>query len=180
MLTTANQRQNQPQLDFCVIGGPNCGKSALRTYLRAHSQIFMPELETNFYADDISVAQYDVPRRARDWRAYCKFFAAAADGQLLGEMSGAYLFSAQAIPNILKDNPNARFIVMLRNPVDMARSIHSYLLRTFEEDETSFQKAWELQEARAAGKRIPPRCKEPKLLLYRERCSFASQIERLF
>ena len=143
----------------------------------------MPELETNYYADDMP--EYHPHRRPKDRQAYCRIFAGAADGQLLGEMSGLYLFSERAVPNILKDNSDARFIVMLRNPVDMARSIHSLMVNRGYEDHSSFQKAWDLQEARAAGQRIPHAAqerlrREPNLLLYRERCSFAAEMERLF
>ena len=140
----------------------------------------MPETEPNFYANDIDPAQHGVQRRAKDRQAYCELFAGASEGQLLGEMSGAYLWSERAVPNILKDSPDARFILMLRNPVDMAHSSHSYLFRRHSENEPSFQRAWELQDARAAGQRIPRSCPNPKLLLYRQRCSFAPQIERLF
>ena len=165
-------------LDFCIIGGLNSGKSALHAYLRTHPQVFMPQIEPNFYADDI--VEYAPIPRPKNRQAYCKIFAGAAEGQLLGEMSGLYLASERAVPNILRDSRDVRFIVMLRNPVDTAHSIHSHLRRTFYEDESSFQKAWELQDARAAGERIPRLCKEPKHLLYRERCSFAWQMKRLF
>lgn len=180
MPSIIDQRQDGPQLDFCILGPPKSGKSGLRTYLQTHPRVFMLRSEPNFYADDINTAEFAVKRRAKNRQAYCELFADAADGQLLGEMSGAYLFSEQAIPNILKDSPDARFIVFLRNPVDMAHSSHANLLRHRYEDESSFQKAWELQDARAAGERIPAECKEPKILLYRQRCSYAAQIERLF
>ena len=176
-------KDDGPRLDFCVLGASNSGKSALRTYLRTHPKIFMPEFETNFYAEDM--LEYQPDKRPKDRQAYCKIFAGAADGQLLGEMSGLYLSSERAVPNILKDSPDARFIVMLRNPIDMARSIHSLMVNRRYEDQSSFQNAWELQDARAAGERIPPLAqerlhREPNLLLYRQRCSFASQMERLF
>ena len=170
-------------LDFCILGAPKSGKSALRAYLRTHPRIFIPEFEPNFYADDRP--EFRPKKQPKDRQSYWEIFAGAADGQLLGEMSGLYLFSERAVPNILRDNPNARFIVMLRNPVDMAHARHSMLVRTRFEDENSFQKAWELQEARAAGQRIPPLSQErlrqePNLLLYREKCSFSSQMEQLF
>ena len=178
MTRASAQKQDGPQLDFCILGGSKSGKTALKGYLRTHPQVFLTETESSFYADDI--AEYRLDIQAIDRQAYCELFAGAAEGQLLGQMSGSYLLSARAVPNILKDNPNARFIVMLRNPVDMAHSLHSDLFRRHYEDESSLQKAWELQDARAADKRILAGWKKPKLLLYRERCSFAAQIERLF
>ena len=179
MPRVTGQGHDGPRLDFCVLGAPNSGKSALQGYLWTHPRVFMPASEPNFYADDVTEYGSDLPR-PKNRQAYRALFAGAAEGQLLGEMSGRYLFSERAVPSLLRDSPDARFILMLRNPVDMAHSIHSHLLRNSWEDERSFEKAWELQEARAAGKRIPPGCKRPKILLYRDRCSFAPHIERLF
>ena len=130
----------------------------------------MPEMDSNFYVNDAKKTRH----------TYREIFAGATSGQLIGEASGRYFFSERAIPNILKDNPHARFIIMVRNPVDMAQSRHSHLLRRGYEDEWSFQKAWDLQDAREGGKRIPPLCPDPKILLYRNRCSFAGDMERLF
>lgn len=174
------QEQNGPQLDFFILGASKSGKSALWTYLRTHPRIFMPpRMDLNFYADDLAGNHTYPPKSPRNRQAFCEMYSGAADGQLLGNASGAYLPSERAVPNILRDNPDARFIVMLRNPIDMAQAMHSDLLGRQVEDERSFQNAWQLQDARAAGERIPVQCNEPKLLLYRERCSFAAQMERL-
>ena len=175
----ARIRQDEgPQLHFCILGSSKSGKTALQTYLWTHPQVFMPTRELDFHASD--VAGFRPNRRQVSQQAYRELFADASEGQLLGEMSGVYLFSKDAVPNLLKNNPHIRFIVMLRNPVDMAHSSHSNLLRNRYEDESSFQKAWELQDARAAGERIPATCRDPKLLLYRKRCLFASYVEQLF
>ena len=183
MQIITGQKLAEFHLDFFILGASKSGKSALRTYLRTHPQIFMPDFEPNFYADDMP--EYRPDKRPKDRQAYREIFTNAGDGQLLGEMSGLYLWSERAVPNILRDNPDTRFIVMLRNPIDQARSLHSFLVRQLYEDENSFQKAWELQDARAAGKRMTATARrrlrhQPNLLLYRERCSFASQMERLF
>ena len=164
------QRQDAPKLDFCIIGASKSGKSALYTYLRTHPKIFMPEMDSNFYVKDGKKIKH----------TFHEIFGGANNGQLIGEASGRYLFSERAVPNILKDNPHARFIIMVRNPVNMAQSRHCHFLRRGYEDEWSFQRAWDLQDARAAGERIPPSCPDPKTLLYRDRCSFAGAMERLF
>jgi hypothetical protein len=71
-------------------------------------------------------------------------------------------------------------IVMLRNPVDMARSLHAQLVYSLREDVHEFEQAWELQEPRRSGLQLPRHCREPSHLQYREVCSFAHQLERLF
>ena len=82
----------------------------------------MPQIkEPHFYDDDIGHSGL-IPR-LKNWQDYSELFADAADGQLLGEASVFYLFSERAVPNILRDSPDACFIVMLRNPIDMAQAL---------------------------------------------------------
>jgi hypothetical protein len=61
--------------------------------------------------------------------AYEALFAAATGAQpAIGEASNFYLSSAVAVANILRYQPSARFIVRLRNPIDMAPALHTELL----------------------------------------------------
>lgn len=177
MPTITDRKQHQPKLDFFILGAAKSGKSALYTYLRTHPRVFIPGMDSDFYADKMEGYARPGPVKRK---VYSEIFAGAADGQLLGEASAWYFFSEQAVPTILRDSPDARFIVMLRNPVDMVRALHADYLGRQVEDEPSLQKAWELQDARAKGERIPPLCSEPWMLLYRKLCSFAPQMERLF
>ena len=73
--------------------------------------------------------------------------------------STTYLRSQVAVPGILNYTDSAKFIVCLRNPVDMAVSVHGQLLHTLYEDIEDFEEAWAAQEDRARGLRIPKTCK---------------------
>ena len=70
---------------------------------------------------------------------------------------------------ILEFNPQAKFIVMIRNPADMYPSVHSQLLYERQEN-VGVEAAWNLQELRKAGEKIPLLCREPKLLQYGDAC----------
>jgi hypothetical protein len=167
--------------NFFILGAPKCGTSALYTYLADHPGIFMPaNKEPHFYADDIYTRKVPFERRIGRREDYHALFAKAPPGALTGEASTWYLFSERAVPSILADNPAARFIVMLRNPVDMAQSLHAHNLRNVYEDEPCMERAWELQGARAQGRKIPRFCPSPCALLYRDVAAFSWQIERLF
>jgi hypothetical protein len=170
-----NARMRIP--DFFIIGAPKCGTTALYSYLREHPHVFMPELkEPHFFCHDLHFP----PRSAvRDRDAYLKLFAAAPDGALVGEASASYLYSEVAIPEILKVNERAKFIVILRNPVDMAYSFHSQLLSNLTEDIPHFPTAWQAQKDRSEGRNLPKYCVEPKFLQYRSIGSFSTQISRL-
>jgi len=88
--------------------------------------------------------------------------------------------SEVAVREILEYNPDARFIVMLRNPIDMAVSNHGHMLFYGVEDVGDFEQAWRLQGERARGRRIPLLCYEWRYLLYSETCKVGSQLERLY
>ena len=98
----------------------------------------------------------------------------------VGEASPLYLYSDVAIDNILKFNSVARFIVMLRNPVDLVYSLHSEFVYAGHEDQTDFEQAWRLQEQRRNGHALPSCHVESKILLYGEVGKLGAQLAKLF
>lgn len=118
----------------------------------------------------------------RELSEYETLFApATAHHQAVGEASTHYLRSRVAVPAILDYSPQARFIVCLRNPVDMAPALHNECLRQGWETVRSFEAAWRLQPRRRAGKRIPRTVKgDPERLQYGWYCRLGEQLERLY
>lgn len=91
-----------------------------------------------------------------------------------------YLHSKDAIPKILKDCPDARFVVCVRNPVDMAFSLHGHFLnRACREHVKSFEQAWKLADERMQGRAVSPRATDPRYLAYSYSCRIGSQCRRL-
>jgi hypothetical protein len=125
-------------------------------------------------------AEFPGHRVVRDFRSYDELFAHARDGQLRGEASAIYLSSPTAIPSILRRRPDAKFIALIRDPVEMFISFHNECVKGLDEDQEDPENAWRLQGERAAGRQIPLRCSEPGYLQYRNICSIGSQIRRLF
>jgi hypothetical protein len=171
--------------DFFIAGAPKCGTTALFSYLQTHPGIFLPEARPGISRLDAKEPHYfctDFPnyRRCRALDDYLRLFAPAPAGALIGEASVWYLYSEIAVPQILVRNPLARFIVLLRDPVNMAHSLHNLLYHTLDEDIEDFRRAWDMQARRSQGQDIPPNCREPKHLLYKKVCSFSHQLERLF
>jgi hypothetical protein len=58
----------------------------------------------------------------RDEQLYKKLFENAQSNQFCGEASVSYLYSTQAAKNIFEYNPNAKIIILLRNPTERAWS----------------------------------------------------------
>ena len=159
-------------IDFFIIGAPKSGTTALASYLARHPDVYMSTpKEPNYFVDD-------VPGYNRmDKDEYFNLFKNRKE-KCKGEASTIYLYSDKAVPNILEYNPNARFIVLIRDPVKMFASWHNQLMKHFIEEEANPKKAWDLQEQRKLGERIPALCKIPDLLQYRDTCAIGHQIKR--
>jgi hypothetical protein len=84
-----------------------------------------------------------------------------------------------AVPAIREANPTARLVVILRNPVEAAYSLHTQFLRSLKESEDDFETAWNLQEERRHGRKLPRYCPEPRCVQYQEAYSFGFQVQRL-
>ncbi len=166
--------------DFFLIGAPKSGTSALATYLGEHPQIFfsLPK-EPCYWCDDFPALRREMNVETID--DYLSLFAGARPcHQAVGEGSTRYLVSSRAVEQILDFNPAARFIAMLRNPVEVVHACHGEAVFRFDEDVLDFETAWRLQESRKRGESLPRRCQCPQHLQYAETANFADQIRRLF
>lgn len=162
--------------NFFILGAPKCGTTSLAQWLSEHPNIYMSSSkEPHYYSRDLRNQQ------ARTAKEYAYMFKGVGmEHRAIGEASVWYLYSTEAVPNILSEVPDARFIVCLRNPVDMAYSLHGQQLVANNENIEDFFDAWKAQSARKKGKNIPAMCKDPRLLLYAQACSLGSQLERLY
>lgn len=88
--------------------------------------------------------------------------------RILAEGSVSYLYDPGAIARILRFDPHARFVIGLRNPLELLPSYHARLLYAMDEDVADFVRAWSLQKRRSRGEAIPRRCRDPRLLRYGE------------
>lgn len=158
--------------DFVIPGAAKSGTTALYGYLAQHPRIFLPqEKEPGFFSSDI-------PGGLTHLEEYRALFAAAPSGTLCGEASTRYLYSRVAIARLLAHNPAVKLIILLRNPVDAAQSLHSYAYRYGLEDSSDFEQAWHEQPAKLARRRLPG---GGEILEYNYRLtySYAEQVQRV-
>lgn len=162
--------------NFFIVGAPKCGTTSLATWLSKHPNVYMsPVKEPWFFSTDIHQTFIG------DWKAYQRLFEAVRPEQTaVGEASTSYLFSRLAVPSIESRFPDSRYIVMLRDPVEMAYSLHDQQIRVENETVLDFAEAWHLSPERRAWNRVPPRCKDPILLDYQSFCLLGEQVERLY
>ncbi len=117
-----------------IVGAPRSGTTSLKNWLSQHPDIFMAELEPNFFALDIEGKQ----DRIRAIREYLSLFSKASTQRYIGEKSPRYLFSRDAAKNIKAFNPNAKILIILRNPMEMLYSWYRHLRRHGLETEPDF------------------------------------------
>lgn len=158
-MTTTN-----PSPNLFIVGAAKCGTTALYHYLSQHPDIFLsPIKEPNHFATDISLEDLrpEIKKRIQlldvqkylqgdmktpmhrafitDPGQYRNLFRFAKNQKVIGEASASYLYSKTAATEIHKYNPDARIIILLRDPVDRAFSHYQMDLRmaltsaTFEE-----------------------------------------------
>jgi hypothetical protein len=172
----SNNSHLKPPPDFVIIGAPKCGTTSLHATLQRHPEMFLSSIkEPHYFAFD-----YPKRREVESLQDYDALFSKANENQLRGESSACYLSSVEAVPAILERRPDAKFIALVRNPVDLFVSWHNELLKSFDEDVESPERAWRMQEKRARGIDVPKHCIAPAMLQYRDMCSLGQQLERVF
>lgn len=145
------------------------------TYLKQHPEIFVSVLkEPHFFGSDLSRQ----PHTVRDQDVYLSLFADAGPKQKAGEGSVWYLRSRLAAAEIKSFCPEARILIMLRNPVEMIHSLHSLYLRTGNEEIEDVEAAVAAQADRKRGRRIPATTYFPEGLLYTENAMFSEMVQR--
>lgn len=164
-----------------VVGAPKCGTTAISRYLSSHPQIFMSEQagckEPEYFATDFHFSLSPVSSEA-DYLAL--FENASPEIRYLGEASVSYLCSQVAVKRILAVSPQAKLIVMVRNPVELAQSLHNQQVRSGGETVLDFERAWRLQEVRGrSGKTLSSRA-DPRVLQYGDLAKIGGQLARLY
>lgn len=138
--------------DLYLIGAPKAGTTSLAYWLGAHPDVYWSVPKEPYYW----AADYPRQRVHHGFgtrTAYEALFASpeAGSARVRAEGSTTYLYSAVAVPAILEEVPTARFLVCLRNPVDLVVSFHRTQLVALNETEHDFATAWR----RSVAGRLP-------------------------
>lgn len=175
MKNSSSTYVNKPNL--FILGAPKCGTTSLYNYLIQHQQVFFPKRkEIHYFNFDFANA-----RGAKTIEEYHKHYKnIQKNKKIIGDASVMYLYSEVAVKEIYSYNKNSKFIVLIRNPIELAESFYYQLKFGQREDAKSFETAWKLQEKRKNGLEIPyfMQLNEPKFLLYGEVAKLGKQIER--
>lgn len=106
-----------------LLGAAKAGTSTLYDWLGAHPQIYMSPVKEPHHFTPAMPDGTPVPGAVTARAAYLALFADGAARRWRGEASASYLHHAAAVvPAILRMAPQARFLVLLREPVTRAWS----------------------------------------------------------
>ncbi len=162
--------------NFFILGAPKCGTTSMVDWLSEHPEIyFSPSKEPHYYNTDHSHNVITTKKQ------YLKLFDDATQNhKVLGEASVWYLYSQDAVKNIINDKVgDVKYLVMLRNPVAMSYSLHEQQVFNLNENILDFEEAWFLQDRRKENKDIAITTRDSKLLLYGDACKLGEQVDRL-
>ena len=149
-----------PLPDFLIAGVPKAGTTALHAALVPHPALYLSKVkEPKFFLSDgpppatggpgdVQTYQEHVWRRA-DYEA---LFDPAPPGTVRGEATPFYLYDLAAHDRIKRLVPDAKLIVLLRDPVERAYS-HWKERRTEGVEPLGFPEALAAEASRTAGER---------------------------
>jgi Sulfotransferase family len=141
--------------NFFIVGAPKAGTTSLYHYLDQHPQIYMsPIKEPCYFASEIRPENFgpelqdlvaretqalrkylDGPMREKRfggtvtcWEDYLRLFRGVREEKAIGEASVCYLWSKTAARNIAAQIPDARILMILRDPAERAFSQYAHLV----------------------------------------------------
>jgi Sulfotransferase domain len=166
----------RPLPDFLVLGAQKAGTTALYEYLRRHPQISGPSWkEVSFFDRHWA--------RGESWYRGNFPNVARTRGKHVGEASPSYVFHPLAPQRVEEVVPEARLIVLVRNPVDRALSQYNHEVALGRE-RLPFEEALDAEEERLRGEQermaADPRyfSREWWSHTYKARGRYAEQLER--
>ena len=115
---------------FFVVGAAKAGTTSLHRYLQQHPQIYMsPIKEPSYFASEIRAASLSPAFERRmsnslisEWEDYLKLFENMNGQAAIGEATPSYLWSATAPGAIRLRIPDAKIVMILRDPAERAFS----------------------------------------------------------
>lgn len=165
--------------NFMIIGFVKCGTTSLYEYLLQHPNIYSPvgkEIDyfDRLYSKGVNWYKVNFPLKFRKF--FVKKFAT-------GEATPRYIEHPYALDRIKKTIPNAKFIILLRNPIDRAFSQYNQNLNNGYEY-LSFEDAIKHEKERTKGRIEKMKLDETyyswdyDLFAYQEHGIYVDKIER--
>ncbi|MEE9492317.1 MAG: sulfotransferase [Gammaproteobacteria bacterium] len=130
---------NKP--NFFILGAGRSGSTQLYHLLRQHPDVFLTNpKEPSFFCEPFQVIKNPIE--------YFELYDAVSDEAIRGEASHVYLTNPTTAKVLKGLFPEARFVVILRNPAERAYSLYQWMRRYRYEPVHTFEAALEEEESR--------------------------------
>jgi len=173
----------KPNINLFIVGAAKSGTTSLYNYLNQHPDVFFPKVKEPNYYSDISSEDplvYNPPKEGvfyhnkiiSDQNIYFSLYNNSDGFKIVGDSSPSYLWDMEASKRILSDFPNAKILIILRNPIMRTFSHYLMNLKNGIEKETDFLTALKRDE-----KITPKVWGDGKVLLYKELGMYYNQVK---
>lgn len=155
--------------NFFIVGAPKSATTALTAYLDKHPDICLAlRKEVHHFGSDLYIKS-----KVKSRSEYLALFDRCKGECCIGDSSVLYLISENAAQEIFDFAPDAKIIIMLRNPVDVIYSLYYQML--FDGDETlpTFEQGLAAEDERVANKTT-------QTVWYRRMVRYTDQVKRYF
>jgi len=140
---------NKP--NFFILGAAKSGTTSLYFLLKQHPDIFLTEeKEPTFFNDGFQVIDNPID--------YFELYDPSADEPIRGEASHTYMSNPRSGKVLKALFPDAKFVVILRNPAARAHSLYHHMRRNGYEYINSFEKAITAEDKRFASDKFKRTC----------------------
>ena len=126
------------KIDFFLVGPPKCGTTTIYHWLKTNKAVFLPSLkEPHYFLFNDNNLEFTGPgdneRLERmvitDKGTYFALYGDISGNQICGDCSTMYFYSDKAIREISLHNPEAKIIIVLRDPIERAFSHYMHMVR---------------------------------------------------
>jgi hypothetical protein len=113
--------------NFLIVGAAKSGTTSIAKYLAFHPQVYMAGVDINLpelkMEPSYFCSSYGVSNRLQ----YQELFKQSSGKIAVGESSHSYLTSPESAEWIRRDIPDAKIIIILRDPISRAFSLYNWM-----------------------------------------------------
>lgn len=159
------------KVNFLIGGTQKGGTTTLDAYLRSHPSVLMSkQKEVHFFDNESHFCSGIV-----DYSIYHSNFEPNQNGMLIGEATPIYMYWLPAPKRVLDYNPDMKWILVLRNPIERAYS-HWNMERNRGAESLSFLDAVTYEKERST-ENLP---EQHRVYSYIDRGFYTTQIRRIW
>ena len=167
----------------CIVGAPRCGTTTLARLLESHPSVsFSNVKEPHFFSRvDLADLSDDALEDVVAGQYLARYFPAIDNNaEVMAEASVSYLYAPERLLPLLRLWPEAKFIIAVRDPLELVPSLHQRLLYQGDETVSDPEEAWKLIGQRRMGRKVPRTCLDSRQLLYDEAARLGKHVSRFF